>query len=242
MKYQNQMKISILLIMIGLIACQPVNRERTGNETPSNSTDDWKPLFDGHSLNGWRIFKSKPNNSWEIMDRTLHCKPFSDTEVNHRADLITEDQFENFEFVFEFKIAAQSNSGVMFRVSEDYDVAYATGPEYQIIDDEGYPGQLAEENKTAGNYAMHTAENKTLKPVGEWNEGKIVANGNHIEHWLNGNKVVEYELYSEDWTARKDAGKWKDFPGYATIKKGHIALQDHGNEIWFRNISIKVLD
>ncbi len=233
----------MLLLIAALIACQPTKQEDlSGNEPSSHSTDEWKSLFDGTSLNGWRFFKNKANNSWEVSDGTLHCKPFSDTEVNHRSDLITEAQYENFEFTFQFKIASQSNSGIMFRVSEDYDLAYATGPEYQIIDDDGYPGQLAEENKTAGNYAMHVPENKTLRPVGEWNEGKIVANGNHIEHWLNGNKVVEYELYSPDWTTRKDSSKWKDFPGYATVKKGHIALQDHGNEVWFRNIMIRVLN
>jgi hypothetical protein len=211
-------------------------------ENKSGTSTEKQELFDGHSLKGWRIFKNKDNNSWEVVDGTLHCKPFSDSGTNFRSDLITEEQYENFEFSFDFKIAPQSNSGVMFRVSEDYDLAYATGPEYQIIDDDGYPGQLAEENKTAGNYAMHVPENKTLNPMGEWNEGKIVARGNHIEHWLNGNKVIEYELYTDDWKARRDASKWKDFPGYATVKKGHIALQDHGNEVWFKNITIKVID
>jgi len=237
------MKVNVLLILFTLLACQPVKQEKSsGNRSASQPADGWKSLFDGNTLNGWKIFKDKKNNSWEVSDGSLHCKPFSDTETNHRSDLITEEQYENFELTFQFKIASQSNSGIMFRVSEDYDQAYATGPEYQIIDDEGYPGQLAPENTSAGNYAMHVAENKILKPVGEWNEGKIVTNGNHIEHWLNGNKVLEYELFSDDWMARKDASKWKDFPDYATVKKGHIALQDHGNEVWFKNIMIKVLN
>ncbi len=234
------MKItSFFVFSIMLLAC--ASNQPSGEVQQVTKVKDIN-LFDGHSLKGWRIFKNKENNSWEVTDGTLHCKPFSDAGANFRSDLITEEQFENFELTFEFKIAAQANSGVMFRVSEDYDQTYATGPEYQIIDDTGYPGQLAEENKTACNYAMHIAENKKLYPAGEWNEGKIIVNGNLVEYWLNGNNVVGYELYSEDWTTRKEASKWKDFPGYATVKKGHIALQDHGNEVWFRNISIKVLD
>jgi len=235
------MRILFLLYLSSLlfIAC---TSKKQNEENQQETASREGIIFDGRTLNGWRIFKNKENNSWEVSDGALHCKPFSDTETNHRADLITEKQYENFELTFQFKLASQSNSGILFRVSEDYDQAYATGPEYQIIDDEGYPGELAAENTTAGNYAMHVPENKIAKPVGEWNEGKIVANGNLIEHWLNGVKVVAYELYSDDWTARRNASKWKDFPGYATVKKGHIALQDHGNEVWFRNIMITELD
>ncbi|MBX2968499.1 MAG: DUF1080 domain-containing protein [Cyclobacteriaceae bacterium] len=232
------MKKNIFLIhcfstLVLLAACQQQKKE-------ASISDNQISLFDGQSLNGWRTFRNLPNNSWEVVDGTLHCKPFSDTEENFRSDLITETQYRNFEFTFEFKLATQSNSGVMFRVSEDYELSYATGPEYQLIDDEGYPGTLAEENKTGGNYAMHIPENKILKPVGEWNEGKILVQENNVEHWLNGTRVVAYELNSPDWIARRDASKWKDFPAYGTIEKGHIALQDHGNEVWFRNIAIIV--
>lgn len=222
------------IIVTLLFACQAEKKEASTNDENQIS------LFNGQSLTGWRSFRNLPNNSWEVVDGTLHCKPFSDSVENFRSDLITEAQYRNFELTFEFKLASQSNSGVMFRVSEDYDQTYATGPEYQLIDDVGYPGTLAEENKTAGNYAMHVPENKNLKPVGEWNEGKIIVQENNVEHWLNGTRVVAYELNSPDWIARRDASKWKDFPAYGTIEKGHIALQDHGNEVWFRNIAIIV--
>ncbi|MBX2965691.1 MAG: DUF1080 domain-containing protein [Cyclobacteriaceae bacterium] len=227
--------VNFFVIIALLSACQAQKKEEL------TSVEDPISLFDGQSLTGWRIFRNLPNNSWEVADGTLHCKPFSDTEENFRSDLITETQYRNFEFSFEFKLAAQSNSGVMFRVSEDYEQTYATGPEYQLIDDEGYPGTLAEENKTAGNYAMHIPENKTLRPVGEWNEGKIIVNENNVEHWLNGVRVVAYQLNSPNWIERRDAGKWKDFPAYGLIEKGHIVLQDHGNEVWFRNLKIILL-
>lgn len=233
---KNHLLINVFTLITLLTACQPQKKEDTAsNENPIS-------LFDGQTLTGWRSFRNLPNNSWEVVDGTLHCKPFSDTAENFRSDLITEAQYRNFELTFEFKLASQSNSGVMFRVSEDYELSYATGPEYQLIDDVGYPGTLAEENKTAGNYAMHVPENKILKPVGEWNEGKIIVQENNVEHWLNGTRVVAYELNSPDWLARRDASKWKDFPAYGTIEKGHIALQDHGNEVWFRNITIVAHD
>jgi hypothetical protein len=209
--------------------------------TDAQKNAGWILLFDGTSSNGWRPFKNKENNSWEVIDGTLHCKPFDEKGTNQRGDFVTNDQYENFELAFQWKISAQGNSGLMFRVSEEFNEPYASGPEYQILDDGGYPGEVLETNFTGSNYAMHAAQNKTLKPVGEWNDSKIVVNGNHVEHWLNGTQVVSYELNSADWKKRVANSKWKDFPGYGKTTKGHIDLQDHGNEVWFRKILIKTL-
>jgi hypothetical protein len=148
---------------------------------------------------------------------------------------------DDFELAFDWKISAQGNSGVIFRATEDYDKPYFTGPEYQVLDDGGYPGEVKEQNFTAANYDMQAPINKSMNPVGEWNSSKIVANGNHIEHWLNGAKVLEYEIGSDEWNKQRAASKWKDVEGYAVPTRGHIDLQDHGNEAWFRNIKIKEL-
>lgn len=204
----------------------------------SCSSKQPKSLFDGTTMNGWRTFKNMPNNSWEVIDGTLHCKPFIDGADNQRADLITVDQYGDFELAFDWKISAQGNSGVIYRATEEFDVPYASGPEFQILDDEGYPGDKKPEYLTAANYDMQAVEKKKLNPTGEWNSSKIVAKGNHIEHWLNGEKVLEYELYSDAWKAQVASHKWKDFPGYGLSKSGYIDLQDHGNEVWFRNITI----
>ena len=110
-----------------------------------------------------------------------------------------------------------------------------------IIDDNNFPEKLEDWQKTASVYAMYAAPTAEPKSVGEWNHSRIVVNKNHVEHWLNGKKVVEYELYSDDWQNRKMAGKWEDAPGYGLTKKGHITFQDHGSEAWFKNIKIKEL-
>ena len=209
----------------------------------AEKAEGWQLLFDGKSLQGWKIFKDRKNNSWEVADGTLHCKaPLEQPGVdNERSDIITSESFENFELSLEWKIAPEANSGIIFRVTEEFEQTYLTGPEYQIIDDIGYPGGLKEENKTASCYDMYVAGEKELKPVGEWNHSKLVVNGNHIEHWLNGRKVLEYELNSEDWLTRKNNSKWKDAAGYGVPTKGAIALQDHGSEVWFRKIMIRRL-
>lgn len=199
-------------------------------------------LFDGTTTNGWKIFKDRKNNSWEVVDGVLHCKAPMETPGvdNERSDLMTVEQFDNFELSLEWKLAAQSNSGIMFRVSEAYDQPYFSGPEYQLIDDGGYPDEK-DVHLTGANYDVHAVPAKKMKPLGEWNHTKIVANGNHIEHWLNGEKILEYEIGSEDWTQRKNNSKWKDVAGYCVPTQGHIDLQDHGGEAWFRNIMIRTL-
>jgi hypothetical protein len=250
---------SFLLIIITLIGCRTSTPEQksagdTVNSTTANNvlttnvlspeeiSAGWNLLFDGESLKGWRAYKNLENDSWEVIDGTLHCKPFRDDGENKRSDLMTTEQFENFEFKFDWKVAPQANSGVIYRVSEKLDEPYQTGPEYQIIDDEGYPGDLEKTQLTGAVYHMYSpgAEWK-VNPPGEWNSSMIAVSGNTVQHWLNGKKVVEYELQSEDWRKRITTSKWKDFPEYGLIAKGHIDLQDHRNEVWFRNLKIKKL-
>jgi hypothetical protein len=126
-------------------------------------------------------------------------------------------------------------------VAETEHYSSSTGPEYQIIDDINFPQKLEDWQHTAANYAMNPAPEADPNPAGEWNHARILVNGNHVEHWLNGKKVVEYELYSADWEKRKMSGKWKDAPNYAKSKLGYIAFQNHGSEAWFKNIKIKEL-
>ncbi len=127
--------------------------------------------------------------------------------------------------------------------SEAYHSPYQTGPEYQLLDDVGFPEPLEDWQLTGANYAMHVASpEKTLKPVGEWNSSKIVFDNGKVEHWLNGVKIVAFDKFSEDWQKLRDSGKWEEFPDYGKTNSGHIGLQDHGAGVWFREVKIRRLD
>lgn len=216
------------------------NTQTKNQLTEAQETEGWELLFNGENMDGWRTFKGKENDSWEVVNGTLHCKPKEEAEK--RADILTVDQYEDFELAFEWKIAPGDNSGVIYRATEEFNKAHLSGPEYQLIDDKGWDGDLSPAQTTGSNYDMHAApDDKPINPPGEWNSSRIVVNGNHVEHWLNDAKVVEYELHSPEWQELKEGSKWKDAEGYGAAEKGHIDLQDHGGEVWFRNIRIKTL-
>jgi hypothetical protein len=246
--------ISLLLVVA---ACSPSKKENQETAaapvevtesaallTDSQKAEGWKLLFDGKSLAGWQIFKARKNNTWEAKDGTLHCKPLNENakgDGDERADIMTTDEFGNFELAFDWKISQGGNSGVIYRVTEEFEQPYFSGPEYQLTDDKGYTPAHTEKQLTGTVYDMYITAPKSMNPIGAWNSSRIIVNGNHVEHWLNGQKVVEYELGSADWKKRKDECKWKDQKGYGLATKGHIDLQDHGHETWFKNVMIKVL-
>jgi len=205
----------------------------------------WVMLFDGATMKGWHGYNGQKTPAWSIADCSLHS---AGTEGNYgsdlRADLATDAEYTNFELSLEWKASKGGNSGVMYGVVEDpkYKAAWMTGPEYQFIDDVGFPDKLEEWQKAGANYAMHVASaQKQLKPVGEWNSTKIVVNGTHVEHWLNGKKVVEFERWNDAWKKLRDSGKWKEAPDYGSAAKGRIVLQDHGSAFWFRNVKLRPL-
>ncbi len=211
----------------------------SGNE----KKDGWVLLFDGKTLNGWRTYQHKPSTSWVAENGMLVSKADHSATAKH-ADLITDKEYGNFELQIDWKIPQKANSGIMYRVTEDQSQTFESGPEYQLIDDKGYANEIEPEQASGANYAMNAPSEVAANPVGEWNHTVIIVNNNHVEHWLNGKKVVEYELGSDDWKNRKEKSKWKDAAGYGAAKKGHIALQEsHGVEgdILFKNIKIKEL-
>jgi hypothetical protein len=209
--------------------------------TESEKKAGWKLLFDGKSLTGWRPYQNRVTNSWSAENGVLYCKGSATDKSDKRADLITGDEYKNFELSIDWKISPKGNSGILYLVTEDFPDAHLSGPEYQIIDDVNFPGKLEEWQKTGANYAMDPAPTATPKPVGEWNTTRIVVNKGQVQHWLNGKKLLEFDMWTEEWNKKKMSGKWKDAPGYGKSKKGHIALQDHGSEAWFKNIKLKEL-
>lgn len=154
---------------------------------------------------------------------------------------MTKDQFGDFELRFEWKVSPGANSGVMYRVSETEPASYMTGPEYQVLDNAKHPDGRRAETSAASLYALYPAVGAAAKPVGEYNEARIVVRGKHLEHWLNGKKVVETEINGEDWNKRIGSSKFKGWKKFGQNAEGHIVLQDHGDRVWYRNIRVKKL-
>ena len=206
------------------------------NPQSATRTPQWKVLFDGTSLDAWRGYKSDTvPDGWRIENRTL-------TKDKPVKDIVSKDEFGDFELELEWKIGEAGNSGIFYRGSEEFDHIYWTAPEYQLLDD-----LKASDNKTrltcaGADYGLYPSPEGHLKPVGDWNKTRIVAKGAHVEHWLNDFKLLEYELWSPDWEAKMKASKFAAWPNYGRIKKGHFALQgDHNGVLAFRNIRVREL-
>lgn len=201
------------------------------------SSEGWEWLFDGTSLEKWRGYRmDRLPDAWSIRDSVLVC---SGTDG---GDIITKGQWQNFDLQLEWKIAPEGNSGVFYRAMEIYGAVYETGPEYQLLDNAvlaGQPERLDE--TTASLFDVYAPSADVSKPAGEWNSTRIVVNGTAVSHWLNGTKVVELELFGEDWNTRIADSKWAENTDFGRMKRGHIGLQDHGSDVWFRSIKIKKL-
>jgi hypothetical protein len=232
----------ILFIVAIFFSFHPDINAQVNKLTKEEAASGWKLLFDGWTTNGWRGFRmdSMPEG-WTVVNG---CLMTSGTGFEKGGDIISIKEYEDFDLYLEWAISAAGNSGIFFHVLEgNYPNIFVTGPEYQLIDDAGYPDKLEEWQQTGANYAMHNADvtKKHLKPVGEFNSSRIRVKDGWVTHWLNGEKIVEYELWTDDWYRRAHEGKWKDYPAYGRARKGHIGLQDHGSAIYFRNIKIKDL-
>ncbi len=238
---KNKLILLFAIASIIIISCSSSRQIKDNALTKQEKVEGYTLLFDGKTMDGWRGYKNQSLASWSVDKATLHCKGSAANYGAITADLMTKDQYDNFDFSVDWKISPEGNSGILYMVTEDNPYSFESGPEYQIIDDKNFPEKLKDWQHTAANYAMNIAPTANPNPAGEWNHARIVVNGNHVEHWLNGKKVVEYELYGADWYKRKAEGKWKDYPNYGKSKVGYITFQNHGSEAWFKNIKIKKL-
>jgi len=235
----NKTCFYLLMTAVFISACQPQHNVLTKAEKDAG----WKLLFDGKTLDGWRDYNGTGLTApWVVEDGTLAALGKGDDGNGY---IVTDKEYENFELAFDWKISVGGNSGVLYHVVErpQYSVPYVTGPEFQVIDNEGYPGELEDWQMACADYAMHVADpaKTKFKPVGEWNNSKIVFDNGHVEHWLNGEKVVEFEAWTDDWFLRKNSGKWESAPEYGLAHKGVFSLQDHGDRSWYRNIKVREL-
>lgn len=236
---RNLIYLFICITFISFNSCSTSKKNKINVLTTKELNDGWKLLFDGKTIDNWKTFNGGEVTGWKIIDGVLHN---SGDGSDHGGDIITKKQYANFELNLEWKIAHESNSGVFIHVQEGLtDAIYETAPEYQLLDDKGWPTKLEDYQYSGSNYAMHVPQNAEVVPVDKWNSTKIVVNGSHVEHWLNDTKVVEYELWSDDWYARKKMGKWAEMAHYGMAKTGHIGLQDHGGLTMFRNMKIREL-
>lgn len=207
------------------------------NWVASAQDNGWQTLFDGTSTAAWRAYKGKefPAKGWSVDGGTLHVHA-----GGGGGDIVTREQYADFELVFEWKVAPGANSGVMYRVREESGAAYETGPEYQVLDDSKHADGRNPKTSASALYALVAASDaKRLKAVGDWNEGRILVVGTQVEHWLNGSRVVAVDLAGPDLTALISGSKFNQWPGFAKQPSGHICLQEHGDDAWYRNIRIR---
>lgn len=224
-------------ILVSAVGWAAVFASAEGAE-PNRLTDDerragWVLLFDGHSLAGWRGYnRADLPDGWGVANGTL-------ARLGPGGDIITESQFGDFELSLEWKVDVGGNSGVFYRAEEGQEWIYHSAPEMQILDDANHRDGLDPLTSAGANYGLHPAPRGVVRPAGEWNEARIVADGDRVEHWLNGVKVVEYVLGSQDWEERVAASKFAAWPAYGRARRGHIGLQDHGDPVWFRNVKVR---
>lgn len=198
----------------------------------------WIVLFDGTSTEHFRGYRQEsfPNRGWAVIDGTLRR-----TAGQGGGDIITREQFGDFEFVCEWLVTPGANSGIIYRCTEDKRYTWETGLEMQILDDEAHRDGSSPKTRAGSLYDLVGPKKDMVKPAGEWNEARVVAQGTHIRHYLNGELIVDIDMNSDEYREAHAASKWPGMPDMGTRMKGHIALQDHGDEVWFRNIRVREL-
>lgn len=245
MKFINLILASVVVLCIA-VACG--SKGKKAEKAATAPEEKWITLFDGTSTAGWRKYDSTafPSKGWDIVDGTLHCKGSGSGEAGGPGggDIIYDKKFSNFELSFEWKISPGGNSGVFILAQEiPNEPIWKTGLEFQILDNDRHPDAQLGVNgnrKAASLYDLIPANPQNTKPAGEWNQAGILCYQGTVVFKQNGANVVEFHLWTEDWKKLIENSKFKDFPGFQNpAHEGYIGLQDHGNDVWFRNIKIK---
>jgi len=227
-----------LIILFGVLTIPSMGQNTL---TDKEKKDGWKLLFDGATTKGWKTFNSDSAvTAWKVADGALML---DSSAKKGRGDLITDRAYENYELTVEWKISPCGNSGIIFNVVEDkkYRATYLTGPEMQVLDNTCHPDAKIIKHRAGDLYDLITSSKETVKPAGEWNMAKLISNHGKMEFWLNGTKAVSFTMHTPEWDKMVAASKFKTMADFGKATKGHIALQDHGDQVWYRNIKIKEL-
>ena len=243
----------VVAALATVLQTMPPAAARPNELTAAERATGWRLLFDGRTLIGWRGlgYDSVPTAHWKVADGAIekiasgNVPKLPDGQPAHGGDLMTVDSFGDFELAFEWKVAPGANSGVKYNVSEQLSMSQAPnhaalGFEYQILDDDRHEDGKLPSHRAGALYDLIAPNaRKHVRPVGEWNRSRIVFRGRHGEHWLNGEKIVAFDLETPRMDSLIAASKYRSIPGFAERRKGHIVLQDHGDEAYFRSIKVR---
>lgn len=236
------------LFLLGMAAtvlsCHTQNKTTMqSSENNTASEPGWVSLFDGKSTSGWHTYnKTGVGSAWKAEDGVLHLDAASKKAGAQGGDIVSDEEYENFHLKLDWKLAPNGNSGVIFYTKEDpkYSAMWHTGPEMQILDNNGHPDAKINKHHAGDLYDLISSK-EAVKPVGEWNTAEIVSNKGKLDFYLNGQHTVSTTMWDDAWFQMIAGSKFKDMPEFGRLKKGRIGLQDHGDDVWFRNIVIKRL-
>lgn len=237
-------KLSLLVLTATVLSCATQNKSTMqSNDNNTAAGPGWVSLFNGKSTAGWHTYnKSGVGNAWKAEDGVLHLSAAAKKEGAQGGDIVTDEEFENFHLKLDWKISQNGNSGVIFYSKEDpkYSAMWNTGPEMQILDNNGHPDAKIIKHHAGDLYDL-ISSTEAVKPVGEWNTAEIVSDKGKLDFYLNGQHTVSTTMWDEAWFNMIAGSKFKDMAEFGRLKKGRIGLQDHGDDVWFRNIMIKRL-
>lgn len=261
------MRNTIIALCLVLAACQSKEEKKEEAATPATDTamtttapseetanaltaaeqaDGWELLFDGKSIGGWHVFNKKSDGSaWKVEDGTIHLdnSKMKDWQTVGGGDLVSEKEYGNFHLKLDWKIDTAGNSGIILYTKEEpkYEHTWHTGPEMQVLDNERHSDAKIIKHRAGDLYDLITSSPETVKPALEWNHVEVISKDGNLEFYLNGTKVLQTTLWNDNWKKLIAGSKFKEMPDFGKFKTGHIALQDHGNKVWYRNIKIKNL-
>ncbi|MFT2008340.1 DUF1080 domain-containing protein [Pontibacter sp. 13R65] len=242
---KTTLKMMLLAVVVSCQQAQPEDEMDHTNDTAE--AGEWKLLFDGKTTNGWHTYgKETVGEAWKVEDGTLYLDAANkqDWQTSDGGDLVTEEEFDNFHLKLEWKIAKNGNSGIIFYVQDDpatYQYTWSTGLEMQVLDNEGHPDAKIDKHRAGNLYDLIASSPENVRPAGEWNQVEIISNKGQLEFQQNGEKVLSTTLWDDSWKQLVAGSKFADMPNWGTFKSGKIALQDHGDSVWFRNIQIRRL-